>query len=272
MRADLHVHSTASDGTCRPRELVSLALEAGLDYLSITDHDSVEGVREAVESAEGTHLTVIPGVELSSVTEDGIDVHMLGYFVDIQDVEFRAFLADLRQARLRRAESIVASLEEAGVVVSLERVLSLSDGGALGRSHIARVLVEAGHADSVADAFQRLIGHGKPHYVAKDVRSPSDAIAAIESAGGLAVVAHPGIRALDSLIRDLAARGLNGVEAYHADHTAEQRHRYAALAAELGLLRTGGSDFHGHGAPNPPLGSIDVPAEAIVQFVEAGLH
>ncbi len=149
-------------------------------------------------------------------------------------------------------------------------MLLLSEGGAVGRSHVARALVAAGHAESVADAFKRLIGRGRPFYVSKDVRSPQDAIRCIREAGGLAVVAHPGVSRLDHLIPELADAGLAGIEAYHADHSAQQRLHYAALAAEMGLLATGGSDFHGDAAPNPPLGSVDIPDEAISALLAAG--
>ena len=158
---------------------------------------------------------------------------------------------------------MVEALNAAGYRVTLDDVLLLSEGGAVGRSHVARALVAAGHAESVADAFRRLIGRGSPFYVAKDVRSPQDAIQCIREAGGLAVVAHPGVSGLDHLIPELAEAGLAGIEAYHADHSAEQRLHFAALAADMGLLATGGSDFHGYAAPNPPLGSVDIPAEAI---------
>lgn len=267
MRGDLHVHSTASDGTCRPAELVALAVGQGLDCLSITDHDSVEGVAEAREAARGTSLTLIPGVELSSVSTEGVDVHVLGYFIDVNNEPLLEHLAMLRYARVRRAHAIVASLRDAGMDVPMDQVLELSGGGALGRSHIARVLVEAGHVESVTDAFKRLIGHGMPHYVPKESQTPREAINVISRAGGLAVIAHPGIRRLDELIEELAAHGLRGVEAYHADHTPEQSARYDALAKRLGLLRTGGSDFHGRNGPNPPLGSVFVPSDALEELL-----
>ncbi len=220
MKADLHVHSTASDGTLRPADLVALALQRGLSVLAIADHDSVEGLPEAMGAAADTSLALIPAVELSSVTPDGDDVHMLGYFIRADDAHLLRHLADLRSARLSRAESMVGALNAAGYRVTLDDVLALSEGGAVGRSHVARALVAAGHAESVADAFKRLIGRGRPFYVAKDVRSPQDAIRCIREAGGLAVVAHPGVSRLEHLIPELADAGLAGIEAYHADHSA----------------------------------------------------
>lgn len=270
MRADLHVHSTASDGTCTPRALVELALAKGLSVLALADHDSVEGIPEAIRAAQDTAVTVIPAVELSAVGADGSDVHVLGYFVDITDGHLIGHLADLRAARERRAASIVAALGRAGYPLDLAEVMSLSDGGAVGRSHIARALVAAGHAESASEAFQTLIGRTGSFYVPKDVRSPEDVIACIEDAGGVAVLAHPGSSRADALIAGLVGSGLRGIEAYHSDHTPEQRTHYAALAAELGVLATGGSDYHGPSAPNPELGSVDIPDADIAAFLAAG--
>lgn len=269
MRVDLHTHTTASDGTVTPTGLVELALSKQLDVLAICDHDSVAGVPEAREATSGTQLTLIPAVELSAVSS-GRDVHVLGYFVNCDDSSLISHLEDLRAARTRRAETMVMALSDAGYRITLDDVLALSDGGAVGRSHVARALVRKGHAEDVADAFRRLIGHGKPFYVAKDVRSPEDVVALIRDAGGLPVLAHPGVSRIDDLIGELAETGLAGIEAYHADHDDEQRARYASLAQKLGLLVTGGSDYHGPHAPNPELGSVHVPDEDVERLLAAG--
>jgi hypothetical protein len=179
-------------------------------------------------------------------------------------------LSDLREARMRRAETMLEALRAAGYGVTIDDVLLLSDGGAVGRSHIARALVAGGHAENVADAFRRFIGRGQPFYVPKDVRSPEDAIEVIRAAGGLAVLAHPGVTGDDYLIPRLIGAGLSGIEAHHADHSPEQREAYATMANELGLLATGGSDFHGPEAPNPDIGEIDIPPAAIEAFLSAG--
>jgi len=270
MRADLHVHSTASDGTCSPRALVELAIAKGVTVLAIADHDSVEGLAEALDAASDTSVKLVPAVELSAVAPDGADVHILGYFIDPADARLGARLADLRIARERRATAIVSALTQAGYPVELDDVMALSDGGAVGRSHIARALVAAGHAHSVSEAFRTLIGRGRSFYVPKDVRSPEEVIACIRDAGGLAVLAHPGSSGVDDLIHALVAAGLRGIEAYHSDHSAEQRSRYTAMAADLGLLVTGGSDFHGPAAPNPELGSVEIPDDDIAAFMAAG--
>jgi hypothetical protein len=270
MRADLHVHSTASDGTCTPEALVELALGKGLSVLAVADHDSVEGTAEAIHAAHGTSLSIVPAVELSAVGPDGSDVHVLGYFIDVTDAHLLSHLADLRIARERRAATIVSTLTQAGYPLDLEDVMSLSGGGAIGRSHIARALVVAGHAQSVPAAFQTLIGRNGSFYIPKDVRGPEDVIACIDEAGGFAVLAHPGSSKIDGLIAGLIDSGLRGIEAYHSDHTPEQQAHYAALGAELGLLVTGGSDYHGPAAPNPELGSVDIPEHDIIAFLAAG--
>ena len=269
MRADLHVHSAASDGTASPRELVELALANKVDVLAIADHDSVEGLPEAFLASANTGLTIIPAVELSSVM-DGADVHILAYFVDPLDADLAAVLSQLRAARRRRAESMVGALRDAGYDVTIDDVLALSDGGAVGRSHVARALVGSGAAESVSDAFQRLIGRGMPFYVPKESTSPETVVGIIRSLGAVPVLAHPGVTGIDGEIPGLVAAGLLGIEAYHADHTPQQRQEYAELAARMGLLVTGGTDFHGSYAHNPAVGSIHIPEAAVRALLAAG--
>jgi predicted metal-dependent phosphoesterase TrpH len=269
MKADLHTHTTASDGTVSPAGIITLALDCDVDVLAICDHDSVEGLAEAFAATTDTPLTLVPGVELSAV-HDGRDVHVLGYFVDPADGVLLGHLEDLRAARARRAEAIVEALTASGYDLTLDDVLAFSDGGAVGRSHVARALVHRGHAGSVADAFQRLLGHGMPFYVPKDVRSPEEVISVIREAGGLAVLAHPAVSGIEDAIEHLRSAGLSGIEAYHADHTVEQRLRLASLAEELGLLVTGGTDYHGPHAPNPEIGSVAWPQAHLERFLTAG--
>jgi 3',5'-nucleoside bisphosphate phosphatase len=271
VRFDLHVHTTASDGTFTPAEIVRYAAAEGLVALAITDHDSIEGVPEALSVAEADQsgLTIIPGVELSAVHE-GHDVHILGYFLDHTDETLCRHLSDLRTARLNRATAIVEALTAAGYEISIENVLALSGGGAVGRSHVARALVHNGHAADVSDAFRRLLGRGKPFYVPKDVRTPSEVLAVIVNAGGTPVLAHPGVTGVDDLIPALVDEGLAGLEAYHPEHDEVQRDRYLGLAADLGLLVTGGTDYHGVAAPNPALGSMEMPGDVLTELLAAG--
>lgn len=273
MRFDLHVHTTASDGTLRPAELVRRAAESGLAAVAITDHDSVEGISEALAAAEESvrSISVVPGVELSAVHES-LDVHILGYFVDHSDPHLLAHLSDLRAARLNRARAIVEALDAAGYEISLDEVMQLSDGGAVGRSHVARALVHRGHAADVTDAFRRLLGRGRPFYVPKDVRTPSGVLRVILDAGGIPVLAHPGVTGADDLIPGLVAEGLAGLEAYHSEHDPAEQLHYANLAQGLGLLVTGGTDYHGPAAPNPDLGAVAMPDSVLTAlFAAAGV-
>lgn len=270
VRFDLHVHTTASDGTLTPAELVRHAARLGLTAVAITDHDSVSGISEALATAATEHpsILVIPGVELSAV-DRGRDVHILGYFIDHEDPALAAHLSDLRAARLARAESIVEALAAGGFHVSLDQVLALSDGGAVGRSHVARALVDGGHAEDVSDAFKRLLGRGRPFYVPKDVRTPSEALQVVRASGGIAVLAHPGVTQVDDLVPQLAAEGLGGLEVYHPNHEPEDEERFLEQARRHGLLVTGGSDYHGELAPTPSLGSLLMPAGVLEALVAA---
>jgi len=268
VRADLHVHTTASDGTFSPTEVVEHAINIGLDVIAITDHDSVEGCGSALAAAAERDIRVIPGVELSC-SVDGRDVHTLGYFIRFRDPVFIEHLLRLRRDRLERAFEMVEILKEDGYAITLEAVLQLAGGGSLGRSHIARALVDSGHVNSVQDAFDNLIGREGPYFVGKKLSSPEQAIEIIRDAGGIAVLAHPGISGISDLIPELARDGLAGIEAFHGEHTAEQKSHFYEMANELGLLATGGSDFHSTDGPGPGLGNIDIPVEAVLQFLRA---
>jgi predicted metal-dependent phosphoesterase TrpH len=214
-------------------------------------------------------VILVDAVELSSAGE-GVDVHVLAYFVDPESDELLRQLAALRESREERAREMIAALRGAGYDVSLDQVREIAGGGALGRSHIARALVASGAADSVQAAFMRLIGRGRPFYVAKKTAPPAAVVANVRELGALPVLAHPGITRADALIPELVEAGLAGLEAYHGDHTAEQCAHYATLASELGLLVTGGSDFHGPGGPNPDVGAISLPEQDAERLLEAG--
>lgn len=245
--ADLHIHSTASDGTLAPAALVGLARQSGIGTIALADHDSVDGVSEALQSGVFAGIAVIPAVELSAETAAGRSVHVLGYFIDHEDPGLLKHLGSLRQIRLDRAREMVRVLAEAGYRVSLDDVLARSAGGSVGRAHVARALADAGQVPTPRAAFERLIGRGKPFYVAKPVATPEAVIATINAAGGIAVLAHPCVSGAEDLIEALAFNGLAGIEAFHAQHTAEERARLVHIAARYGLAVTGGSDFHGSG-------------------------
>jgi predicted metal-dependent phosphoesterase TrpH len=249
-RIDLHAHTVFSDGTFTPTESVKLALERDLTTLAITDHDSTEGLPEAFGAADGTALEIVPGTEFSTVWE-GQGVHMLAYWPDLGHEEFQAELRRLREDRFTRGERMVERLRELGHPVTFERVREISGGGAIGRPHVARALVEAGVIQATDEAFTpELIGSGGRAYVEKHALDPLTSLDLIKRAGAVAVIAHPGLwreglGVHDGLIEELAASGLDGIEAAHSDHTPEMESRYRDMAKRLGLVATGSSDCHG---------------------------
>jgi 3',5'-nucleoside bisphosphate phosphatase len=249
VRADLHCHSTASDGTGPPAEVMARARAAGLDVIALTDHDTVAGHAEAA-GALPAGLTLVPGIELSCRLR-GRSVHLLGYLFDPADPALAAECAKIREHRIARARAIVGRLAGLGVPVTWEQVSSIAGGGVVGRPHIARAMVAAGVVGSAAEAFspEWLSAGGRAH-VSRYAPDPVRAIALIRAAGGVTVLAHPGARARGALMPDadiarLAAAGLAGIEVRHPDHNQEERSHLTALAAELDVVASGGSDDHG---------------------------
>jgi 3',5'-nucleoside bisphosphate phosphatase len=262
MSVDLHVHTTASDGLVAPADVVRAALDLGLNVIAITDHDSVAGVPEALAAAEGTPLEVLPGVELSVQAPGGVEAHILGFLVDHTSGALATALHGLRNARRERARLMVESLRNGGHPIDLDRVLRHAGAGAVGRVHVARALVEGGSVTSVEQAFSDLIGRRGPFYVHKRTLDAADALRVIHQAGGVAVLAHPGVSGEGALV-PLIEAGLDGVEAYHAEHTPAQRQHFESVAQRFGLVTTGGSDFHGPGMRSASLGSGDCPDGAV---------
>ncbi len=261
-RADLHTHSYHSDGTSTPTAIVEKALARGLAAVALTDHDSVDGLDEARARAEGTGLEVIAGVELSA-HDGGVEVHMLGYFVDDHDAEFRQALVGFREQRLLRAHAILARLEELGFELSWDDVLERTQGGAIGRPHIAEAMVRAGYVGSIDEAFRRYLGTRGPAYVARRTLTPRGAIELVRRAGGVPVVAHPATMQRDSLIPELARLGLAGVEVEHPRHDAGDRRRYQNLCDRYRLVATGGSDSHGERTEHTQVGDTEAPPLAV---------
>ncbi|MBV7670815.1 PHP domain-containing protein [Streptomyces halstedii] len=249
MRIDLHTHSTASDGTDTPAELVAHAAAAGLDVVALTDHDTVGGHAEAVAALpEG--LTLVRGAELSCRV-GGVGLHMLAYLFDPAEPELARAREQVRDDRVPRARTMVRKLQELGVPVTWEQVARIAGDGSVGRPHVATALVELGVVDSVSDAFTPdWLGNGGRAYADKYELDPFEAVRLVKAAGGVTVFAHPlavkrGAVVPESVIADLAAAGLDGIEVDHMDHDALTRARLRALAAELDLLPTGSSDYHG---------------------------
>ncbi len=246
---DLHVHSTASDGLYSPHDVVRHAAEVGLAAVSLTDHDTVSGVREAMAAGEEFGGEVIPGVEISTEFDDGA-CHILGYLLDPQDAALNQVLHDARESRAVRNEEILKRLNDLGFDLSMDDVACRVAGGTVTRAHFAAVMLERGYARTWDDAFDRYLGRGKPAFVPRRRVSPEEAIAAIRGAGGLAALAHPrqlnrGAAETDEWIEHLAGAGLEAVETATPNHTPNFARRYRAAAERLGLLEVGGSDWHG---------------------------
>ncbi|CAN5764743.1 PHP domain-containing protein [soil metagenome] len=256
---DLHMHSTASDGSRAPADVVRAAKDAGLLAIALTDHDSVAGLAEAQAAGRELGVRIVNGVELSAV-EGEAETHLLGLHLRDAIVIARE-LAGLRDMRERRGQQIVDKLVALGVQVTFDDVLAQAGGGAVGRPHVARALVADGWATDVRDAFDRYLGAGKPAYVAKDQLGMGDAIAMIHAAGGLAVLAHPGPAGTRERLVALAALGMDGVEVKHPGHSPSDTARLNTLALQLGLVVSGGSDWHGAADGPRTIGMMQVPEE-----------
>lgn len=247
---DLHLHTTASDGAKSPSELVRYARSKGLQAIAITDHDTIEGLEEALEEGERIGFEVVPGIEISADHSPG-SMHLLGYFLDIHHPLLVERLRYLQQARAERNPKMVAKLNALGITVTYEEIVRASGGGQVGRPHFAQVLLEKGYVRSFQEAFDRFLKKGAPAYVDKLRFAPAEAIHFISKAGGVAVLAHPntlslnGHSELEKLVLRLVGEGLKGIEAYYPEHSSLETAQYVALAKRHGLLMTGGTDYHG---------------------------
>ena len=260
MEIDLHTHTTASDGSYTPSQLVHYAKEKGLRALAVTDHDTIEGNEEALSAGRREGLEVISGIEISVDHSQG-SMHMLGYFIDIGSQRLKEKLALLQDSRADRNPKIIEKLNELGLSVSYDEVVEASGGGQVGRPHIAQVLLKKGYTTTIQEAFDRYLGKGAPAYFDKFRLNAEDAIAMIADAGGVPVLAHPftlkckNQGELEGLIRHLTENGLQGIEVYYTEHSKQQVERYRLLAERNNLLITGGSDFHGANMAGVELGT-----------------
>jgi predicted metal-dependent phosphoesterase TrpH len=258
-RIDLHLHTTHSDGSLSPADVLRLAHKAGVTALAITDHDIVTGIPEAIAAGAELGIEIIPGVEISSRVGNS-ELHILGYCLQWQDPELNRRLAFLRESRHSRNPQIIERLRALGLDVTYEEVRALAGTDAVGRPHIARLLMDKHYVTSAKDAFDRYLAEGRPAYVARELPSPADAIAWIRAAGGVAVLAHPtwakvSGESLNALLISLKAEGLGGIEVHYSSHTKRQTREYHDLAKRLDLLITGGSDFHGITKPDIEVGT-----------------
>jgi 3',5'-nucleoside bisphosphate phosphatase len=274
-KADLHLHTTASDGMFAPSVVVRMAKEAGLGAIAITDHDTVAGVQEALETGAKLGITVIAGVEISTAA-NGRDIHVLGYGIQIDDFVFLKRLSSLREIRNSRNAEILKKLAMLGMIVTEEELEDAAGksplkDGSIGRPHIAQVLVDKSYVNNMKEAFDLYLGEGKPAFISPPRISPQEAISWIHDAGGRAIIAHPGLYSEDALVLSLLDAGANGLEAFHSDHDTEAEQRYKQWANDRGKLVTGGSDFHGikdgvsfHGA----IGSRTVDAAIVERLMQ----
>ena len=265
-KADLHVHSTASDGRYSPAEIIRKAAEVGLTIIAISDHDTVNGIPDALSAArEFPQLRVIPAVEISTDIPNG-EAHVLGYFIDYTNQDFKASLEQMRNSRLERAHKMVEKLRVMGFGIEWRRVREIAGNSTLGRPHIAQALLEKGYIESFKEAFSKYIGHGGPAYVEREKLTPAEAVQLVLKANGLPVLAHPlTVPDPEPTVKELKAFGMVGIEVYYADYPFEKVSSLLNLANKYNLIPTGGSDYHGiDDITETMIGDINVP----IRFVE----
>lgn len=265
---DLHVHSTCSDGTCTPAELVELARAAGLSAFALTDHDTILGIPAALAAAAGTPLEIVPGIEFSTEYR-GKDIHIVGLDIPWQDPSFTGPLERFLDSRNTRNDRIIAKMQAAGIPVSRKELENSFGDAVLTRAHFARYLAEHGYAPDLSAAFQKYMSPGGPFYVPREKVTPMQAVSLVHKANGIPVLAHPMLYGmseaeLDGLLEDLKKEGLIGIEALYSTHSPQQEELVRRLAARHGLKISGGSDFHGENKPDIHIGvgrgNLSIPA------------
>jgi len=266
--ADLHLHTFFSDGTFTPEELAQRGAQLGLVAMALTDHDTVEGCERMAQSCQSLGVEFIPGTELTAEF-DGHEVHLLGYFLDVRHPVLLDEIKKFQKVRQERIHEMVARLNQAGVPLRAETVFELANCHSPGRPHVARALAQEGLCSSVDEAFDRFLKKGRPAWIPKYRISARDAMNLIHQAGGLAVMAHPGLNHCDQIIPHLAAEGLDGLECFHTKHSSTQSEYYLALANRLKLAVTGGSDCHGFSKGKPLIGGVRLPAIYLEKLKQA---
>jgi predicted metal-dependent phosphoesterase TrpH len=260
--ADLHLHTNLSDGTFTPEELVAQALKHELACIALTDHDTVEGCARAAAACGLAGIEFIPGTELTA-EQDETEVHLLGYFLDTYNELLLAEIARFQAVRKQRIYEMVARINELGLPLQAETVFTLANCESPGRPHVARALVKERMVRNLDEAFERFLKKGRPAWVPKSKMSAGQGVDLIHQAGGLAVMAHPGLNRTDDIIPALVAAGLDGIECFHSKHSNTLSKRYLAMAEQFGLLVTGGSDCHGFSKIRPLIGSVKIPYELV---------
>lgn len=270
--ADLHCHTTASDGLFTPWELIQAASALGLKAVGLTDHDTVSGWSEGLKAGAEFGVDILRGIELNTEWE-GIEVHILGYEPDPESSQLQNKLLELREARAERMLKILNRLRDLKIDITVEEIRRIARGESVGRPHVAQALLQRGYVKTIKEAFDRYIGLGAPAYVPRFKLTPEEAIQLIRKAGGIAVLAHPGIHQLGKLIPTWVKAGLQGIEVSHSEHTLEDERNYCALAEQFHLIKTGGSDFHGEERkPGVKLGGWGVSYEVVDQIRRLAEH
>lgn len=267
MYVDLHLHTCFSDGTYTPEELAGHVARCGFKAASLTDHDTMEGCERMAAACAERGVEFVPGTELTA-EHDGIEIHILGYFLDAQNQKLLRELAKFQEGRQRRIHEMVAAINQLGVPLEAESVFTLASCRAPGRPHVARALVQGGWCSGLDEAFDRFLRNGRPAWVPKFKVSAVEAIGLIHHAGGLACMAHPGLNHSDDIIPDLVESGLDGIECFHTKHSTSTTQRYLEIADRHRLLVSGGSDCHGMSRGKPLVGSIKVPYEVVERMRE----
>lgn len=255
MKSDLHIHTAYSDGAFTPEKVVDTAIEAGLEAIALTDHDNVLSYNIAKKYAEDKPIEIIPGVEINTLYK-GYEVHILGYFMDLNNSDFQKLIKNQQQARIKQTKEIIELLnKKAGIKITFDSIVKqVAEGGSIGRPHIAKAVANAGGASSVIEAYNKYINDNSNVYVQRKTVSPFDAVEVIYDAGGIPVFAHPfDVDIAEQLVKEMINFGLRGLEVYHRKHSPAIVEYFAAMAEKYGLIITGGSDFH---APNPNNGTI----------------
>ncbi|MEW9121867.1 MAG: PHP domain-containing protein [Thermotaleaceae bacterium] len=258
-RLDMHIHTKASDGVLTPKEAVEWAYRIGLTGIAITDHDTVDGIEEAQKTAMNLEgFEFIPGIEFSTLLSDE-EVHILGYHIDYKNKELVELTRRIKEERWHRGKKMIELLNKYNYAITLEEVLQHAGDGVIGRPHIARVLLNKGYVHTLQNAFEKLLGKGKPAYVERFKLSPQDAILIIKKSGGIPVLAHPGLQSRKVNIMDLIDQGIAGIEVYHTKHTPLENRMYLEVAQRYDLIVTGGSDYHDAYIDGiPAIGSVTV--------------
>ena len=262
MFADLHLHTLFSDGTYTPEELTAHGAEHGLSALALTDHDTVEGCARMSAACRAANILFIPGTELTA-EQNGNELHLLGYLLDTENQTLLTEIAKFQQVRQKRIHEMVARINELNIPLKAEDVFALANCRSPGRPHVARAMVKAGFCGSLDEAFERFLKKNRPAWVPKMKMSALDGIELIHQAGGLAVMAHPGLNRTDEVIPDLVRAGLDGIECFHTKHSTKTAERYLEIADKFQLLVTGGSDCHGFSKGKPLIGTVKLPYEHI---------